>query len=230
MAPTVLEDHVKVTALTFTALLLLAFAASASADTVIRCESDGGHHECRFVEPAIVGLSRQLSRAACVEGRTWGVNGNRIWVDRGCRGEFLITERREPARRESIICESDGRRRFCAADTSFGVRIARQISRNDCIEGRTWGFNNNGIWVDNGCRAEFTLGRRGGGGYGRRPEVLVCESDFGHTHRCNVDTRGGVRLTRQLSRVECIFGRTWGYNRDEIWVRDGCRAEFSVNR
>ena len=116
------------------------------------------------------------------------------------------------------------------ADTANGVRMTNQLSRANCVEGHSWGFNNNGIWVDNGCRAEFTLGRRGGGGYGRRPEILVCESDYGHTHRCSVDTRDGVRLTRQLSRVDCIFGRTWGYNRDEIWVRDGCRAEFSANR
>jgi hypothetical protein len=214
----------------FTALLIvLTFAAIAAADTVIRCESGGGHRECRFDGPADVGLSRQLSRSDCVEGRSWGVSGNHIWVDHGCRAEFLITVRREPSR-ETLICESDGRRRFCAADTSFGVHIARQISRSDCVEGRTWGFNNNGIWVDNGCRAEFTLGRRGGGGYGHRAELLVCESDYGHTHRCSVDTHNGVRLTRQLSRTDCVFGRTWGYNRDEIWVRDGCRAEFSVNR
>ena len=214
-------------------LIVLAVAAIAAADTTIRCESEGGRHECRFYGPADVGLSRQLSHTACVEGRSWGVSGNHIWVDRGCRADFLITERREPSRGESIICESDGRRRFCSADTSYGVRIARQISRTDCVEGRTWGFNNNGIWVDNGCRAEFTLGRRGGS-YGHndrdRSELLVCESDYGHTHRCSVDTRSGVHLTRQLSRVDCVFGRTWGYNRNEIWVRDGCRAEFSVTR
>ena len=210
-------------------LFLLAFPLLA--DETIRCESDGGHHECRFRGPADVEFSRQVSRAACVEGRSWGVSGNHVWVDRGCRADFLIRERPEPSRGDSLICESDdGHRRFCRADTSFGVHIVRQMSRTDCVEGRTWGFNNNGIWVDGGCRAEFSLGRRGGYRGGRGSELVVCESDYGHRNTCSVDTRNGVRISRQLSRTDCVYGRTWGYDRYGIWVRDGCRAEFSVNR
>lgn len=216
----------KLTHLSFIALLLL--ASTASADTILRCESDGSHRECRFRGPADVEFSRQLSRAACIEGRSWGISGNHVWVDRGCRADFLIRERPEPSRGETLICESDdGHRRFCRADTSYGVRILRQISRADCIEGRTWGFNNNGIWVDDGCRAEFALGNRGRRG-GR--ELVVCESDYGHRNTCSVDTRNGVRINRQLSKTDCIYGRTWGYDRYGIWVRDGCRAEFRVNQ
>jgi hypothetical protein len=25
------------------------------------------------------------------------------------------------------------------------------------VEGRTWGFDGNGIWVEDGCRAEFQV-------------------------------------------------------------------------
>ncbi|MGF1488638.1 MAG: DUF3011 domain-containing protein [Prochloraceae cyanobacterium] len=35
-------------------------------------------------------LKRQLSRAGCREGSTWGYDRRGIWVDRGCRGEFEI--------------------------------------------------------------------------------------------------------------------------------------------
>ncbi|MGO8717653.1 MAG: DUF3011 domain-containing protein [Acidobacteriaceae bacterium] len=28
------------------------------------------------------------------------------------------------------------------------------------IQGRTWGFDGRGIWVDRGCRAEFRVGWR----------------------------------------------------------------------
>jgi len=36
-----------------------------------------------------------------------------------------------------------------------GVQLVRQISRSACIEGQTWGYARNGIWVSQGCRAEF---------------------------------------------------------------------------
>jgi len=35
------------------------------------------------------------------------------------------------------------------AQTKFGVSLSRQLSRDSRIEGKSWGFTNNG------CRAEF---------------------------------------------------------------------------
>jgi Protein of unknown function (DUF3011) len=54
-------------------------------------------------------------------------------------------------------CESrDNRRRNCSADTRGGVRLVRQLSGSAiCREGRTWGSDNDSVWVDNGCRGEF---------------------------------------------------------------------------
>jgi hypothetical protein len=75
-----------------------------------------------------------------------------------------MEERRDEA--QVIRCGSeDGRRRYCDADTRRGVRLTRQISGSACEQGRTWGFDDRGIWVDRGCRAEFQLG--GGGGRDR---------------------------------------------------------------
>ena len=55
-----------------------------------------------------------------------------------------------------IRCESnDGRTRECAANTRAGVQLVRQLSRAACIQGRSWGYGRNGIWVSDGCRAEF---------------------------------------------------------------------------
>lgn len=129
-----------------------------------------------------------------------------------------------------LRCESsDNRSRFCPADTRGGVRVARQLSDTRCIEGRTWGVRPDGIWVDDGCRADFLLGH--GGGYGRdeRGRAIVrCESRNGRWTHCDADTRGGVRLARQLSASRCIEGQTWGYDRRGIWVAGGCRADFRV--
>jgi len=61
----------------------------------------------------------------------------------------------------SITCSSDdGHRKYCQADTRNGVRMARQISGAPCRMNETWGFDNRGIWVDRGCRAEFQVGGR----------------------------------------------------------------------
>ena len=52
--------------------------------------------------------------------------------------------------------------RFCAVDLGGAgrVSIARQISNSACIEGRNWGANRAGVWVNEGCAAEFTVDRR----------------------------------------------------------------------
>jgi hypothetical protein len=66
-----------------------------------------------------------------------------------------------------------------------------------------------------------------GGGYGGRGTV-VCESRDYRDNYCPVDTRGGVRLIRQISRTACYEGESWGYDRRGIWVSGGCGAEFEV--
>jgi hypothetical protein len=65
--------------------------------------------------------------------------------------------------RFNVGCESrDFQYHFCAVDLGGAgrVSIARQVSDSACIEGRTWGSNRAGIWVNNGCAAEFSVDRR----------------------------------------------------------------------
>ncbi|HSX59441.1 MAG TPA: DUF3011 domain-containing protein [Tahibacter sp.] len=65
--------------------------------------------------------------------------------------------------RISVRCGSQNYHyNLCQVDTGRGsdVRIARQISGTACVEGRTWGWNRAGIWVDGGCEAIFTVDRR----------------------------------------------------------------------
>src|SRR5260370_10848487 len=51
----------------------------------------------------------------------------------------------------------DGRKQFCQADTRYGVTMVKQVSGAPCEQGRSWGYNDRGIWVDHGCRAEFAV-------------------------------------------------------------------------
>ena len=60
---------------------------------------------------------------------------------------------------EKVTCESrHGRYNFCRIDTDGKVELVRQISSDSCREGRSWGYENRGVWVDRGCSAEFKVG------------------------------------------------------------------------
>ena len=178
-----------------------------------------------------VTMVRQISDAACIQSRTWGYDGRGVWVTQGCAAEF---ERRAPEEAQTIRCASSGyRQNYCRIDTRGGVRLLRQISDSACIRGRSWDFDGRGVWVSNGCEADFEVG-----GYVERapppPPVYIerrivrCESINDRTERCNLDTRGGVRLVTQLSNSGCYRNRSWGADRDGIWVSNGCRADFEV--
>jgi hypothetical protein len=214
------------------ACALLVAAPAVLAQTTVRCETG----ECAFSGNAIVSLSHQLSDANCVEGKTWGVRGNLIWVKSGCRADFMITPRdtvnnTAAAEGMTLQCGSDGGRKICFADTHYGVQLTKQLSRSGCIEGKSWGFDNKGIWVDKGCRAEFVLAGPAYSSVGRTTtQAVVCESVNNTRHHCATDTKFGVQLTNQLSKNNCVFNQSWGYDDKGIWVDKGCRAEFSVGR
>ena len=214
-------------------VILMATAPAFAQDTRVRCESNGKLRQCGFAGTGTVTLMRQLSKDACVQGKSWGYNGDTIWVDRGCRADFLVSPHASSIQNAAVVCESQGGRRTCAADTRFGVHISRQLSKHGCMEGKDWGYTRNGIWVDRGCRAEFIVGpgpMSGGMTSGvvtnNYHGSVVCESQNNVRHRCSADTRFGVQLGRQMSDNNCILNKTWGWDSRGIWVSKGCRAEF----
>jgi ribosomal protein L37AE/L43A len=203
----------------------------AGAQQTIRCESvDGLYRECRADGHGRIMVTRQISSAECIEGRTWGYRDGHLWVNNGCRAEFTFTGGTAlPARTTAVVCESvNGRRANCPVDTRGGVVMARQISDNACIQGQSWGYSANGIWVDRGCRAEFSVGSNlvASSRFGR---VVLCESIDGRRAHCPADTRTGIQIVRQISRSNCDFERDWGYDANGIWVNNGCRAEFAMS-
>jgi hypothetical protein len=151
-----------------------------------------------------------------------------------------------------VRCESrDYRDNYCPVNTRGGVRLLRQTSRADCFEGETWGFDRRGIWVTQGCAADFEVGgggrgpdygqgryERGGDWYDDRGrggdypdrggQRIFCESrDFRYNY-CPVRVSYDVDLVFQQSKSECRFNRSWGWDRGGIWVDRGCAAEFVV--
>ena len=78
---------------------------------------------------------------------------------------LLVTIPTAPAEAQTgrIVCSSiNYRPATCNAWTQGRVRLVRELSTgNLCRQGRTWGFDDRSIWVNNGCRAEFEFGQRG---------------------------------------------------------------------
>lgn len=213
-------------------------------DSVVRCEStDGRQRFCQADTRGGVRLIRQLSNSACIEGQTWGSDRRGLWVDRGCRGEFLLQRddwnggypgypgNGYPGQGDTFRCESrDGRWQRCPS-SGRRVELVRQLSDRPCIRGRTWDTDGQGVWVSGGCRAEFRTRGGGGGGWGNaQPQVVRCESGDGRRRMCSVTIRGDARLVRQMSKSPCVEGDTWGFSRDGVWVDRGCRGEFVVDQ
>jgi predicted porin len=62
----------------------------------------------------------------------------------------------EPA---TVTCVSDnGARRHCEAYTDAGIALRRSTGAAACLLGRNWGYDADGVWVTEGCGAEFVLG------------------------------------------------------------------------
>ena len=225
------------------------------------CSSDDMHrHVCLVDTTGGVQMVHQNSQAKCIQDRTWGYDNRGIWVDHGCRAEFevgaqvvvgihgdghagaevrahdRVRDGDRDVRRDGdfhgwgdaymIYCASDAMERvWCPADSRFGVRMIRQRSQAGCVEGQTWGYGKRGIWVDRGCRADFRVT----GDWQKNAAALVyCPSDYMQRAFCPVDTLDGVFIIRQRSEADCVFNRTWGYDRDRIWVDRGCRADFEI--
>src|SRR5262245_44482444 len=49
-------------------------------------------------------------------------------------------------------------RTYCIGDTSAGVLLLKSNGPGECLLGRTWGYDQTGVWVTEGCSAEFAFG------------------------------------------------------------------------
>jgi hypothetical protein len=60
-----------------------------------------------------------------------------------------------------VVCGSTANERIhCNADTSAGVALVRSTGSAPCLLGRTWGYDDTGIWVSDGCSGEFVAGKQ----------------------------------------------------------------------
>lgn len=116
-------------------------------------------------------IAYQNSNSPCIQNSTWGYNNSTLWVTGGCRASFRVTYISEgrpgpgpgpgprPPREESVRCGSPNYRyNTCGVNGMINyIQVERQLSNSACREGRSYGWNNNSIWVDQGCEAVFRV-------------------------------------------------------------------------
>ncbi|MFD0739156.1 DUF3011 domain-containing protein [Lysobacter koreensis] len=128
----------------------------------VRCEStDNRARTCQVPWWGPSRLSRQLSKAECREGYSWQAQRGQMYVDHGCRAEFMPgrgSDWGDPIGDRAITCASvDNRSVTCPWPPGYGMpRLLEQLSRQPCIQGQTWGIGSRtAIWVSRGCRGRF---------------------------------------------------------------------------
>lgn len=131
-----------------------------------------------------------------------------------------------------IRCESEDQRyRECRTPFRNRAVLHRRLSRGECIEGRSWGQRQGMVWVNWGCRAEFTESRAGWQGGGNSDYLVTCSSVGDRYQTCAWNGRyGRPELVKNISKTRCVEGRNWGYRGSSIWVDEGCRGQFAPRR
>ncbi len=137
----------------------------------IRCEARGNTTQrCSVRTDNRVDLLRVIG-GRCSKARDWGFTANQIWVSGGCRAEFgygyansggYPTPLPQPVDdyAGTLNCESwSYKYQQCNVPTNNRVELTRKIA-GKCNAGRQWGYTGDYIWVDKGCRAEFSYGYR----------------------------------------------------------------------
>jgi hypothetical protein len=107
-----------------------------------------------------------------VEGSTWGFDDRGVWVTGGCAADFEVApvaneEEASTASSAAPMPRSHavGRVIHCISApngrTYCGTEHKRYALHGPadpaCVEGRTWGVDDRGPWVSDGCRADFEV-------------------------------------------------------------------------
>jgi len=64
----------------------------------------------------------------------------------------------KPSGSSAISCSSAaGAQQHCPADTTAGVVLLKSTGSAGCLLGKTWGYDDTGIWVKDGCNGKFMV-------------------------------------------------------------------------
>ncbi|HUL34925.1 MAG TPA: DUF3011 domain-containing protein [Candidatus Eisenbacteria bacterium] len=200
---------------------------------------DGQEHHCAAETSRGVILLGETGSGRCLRGYSWDYEANEIWVDHGCAGEFALMSRRPVAWQQEILpvgkylisCAAPAAQAiYCAPLPSANAELVRQTGEARCVEGKNWGVDPRGLWLANGCAADFVVRQRQETELSAMAtrRVLECDSSDGRRNFCQVDARGGAVLRTTLGHQPCTLGKSWDYNEGGLWVDRGCRGVFEA--
>lgn len=198
------------TGLAFCLALLSAPARSAE---IVCASQSAGYQFCRADTSRGVTLIAQLGPFACNKGNTWDFDKGGIWVANGCTARFMLGP---PPKNDETEAKAQGSgAESLARDLASGARSARRRAPPPpaAIPAPA------PVAQANRLAPAVPSGT---------PTVLICESKQYKLKKCPVPVRAHVHLRKKLGNAECRFNATWGYDYGEIWVTDGCRAEFNI--
>jgi hypothetical protein len=199
------------------ALCLALLCAPAQAADVVCASQSAGYRFCRADTSRGVALIEQLSAFACNKDNTWGFDKGGIWVSNGCAARFRLGPDQESDGLDAKA-QGSGAEALARDITSSGRALRRKQAPASASREAPGAV----------AAAEAPSARAANPAALGQPTTLVCESKQYKLQKCPVPVRAHVQLNRKLGRADCRFNSSWGYNYGEIWVTDGCRAEFLV--
>jgi len=72
-------------------LAMLVLPAVSFAQQTFKCEANNDNRKyCGSYRPGEIRMQQQISGSPCIEGQTWGVDRQGLWVERGFRAVFVV--------------------------------------------------------------------------------------------------------------------------------------------
>ncbi len=103
----------------------------------------------------------------------------------------------------------------------------------ECVQGKTWGFDDRGVWVTGGCKADFNT-LPGNTVTSRTTkvnsagEVVHCVGTANGRSYCGVAHKRYVIVGTPPA--TCVENTTWGMDDEHgVWVTGGCKADFRLD-
>lgn len=126
--------------------------------------TESKYRECQLPVDGRARLVKRRSDAPCIEGRSWGQRGDRVWVDDGCRADFEVVRGGGGGSGQQIDCRSQNNRyQECGIRKGYSARIVRDYTGR-CRKDSTWGTRPGVLWVTNGCQGRFQVVPASGSG------------------------------------------------------------------
>jgi hypothetical protein len=206
----------------------------------VHCRSYNNGYQSCYAGAGVVQatLISQSGDGTCSSGYNYGVTNDSVWVNNGCGGEF------------SVILGGgydNGPGRYCPPNDPYpypgcptpnpGGGYNPGPGYPEPEPGYPGYPGNPGYPGHPGYPGNPNYpghpgypGNPGYPGHGGSTTTVTCSSQDYRYQRCDAGCEvSSVRIVRELSDTNCREGINWGYDRDSIWVNNGCRAVFEIS-